>query len=482
MGMGSWTRIARRALSASALLAIAASASRPARAQAQPVTAGYEKGFFIKSDNFEVHIGTRTQLQFSSTRPDTFQFDSVLGKREETKNDNELNVRRFKFYMSGFVFKPSVKFKIQLDVERFRAGGGSAGNVRLQEVVVDFTERPWTQVRLGQFKVPYAYEKMTSSGKLNLVDRSIVHSFFGIEEEPGINLFGQSFDRKFRYDVAVTTGVSDNKGFDTRNDIAANGKSDFRYMARVTWEPLDPYAWEQGAVTNPDAPQLTLQLGFMTNRTTIPLDSDPFLPAGRILPFKRDVLGANSSDFDGTTDALANVTLSQNRKAYDRNELEFIGAFKFKGFYLEGQAIGGNVDAEEKYLRAKNPDIHDLTFDNTGLRLQAGVFVIPTKLEIAGRVAEVTREAKARFETNPSITEEIDQKEYRLGLNWYFSKHDWKWQFDIGQINTDWELNDTKLSVPDRNDFPGGVGFDDKVIQNNTRKDKEFRTQFQLQF
>lgn len=482
--MGSWTRNARRALLTAALLAAAAAGSRPASAQSQPapVTAGYDKGFFIKSDNFEVHIGTRTQLLFSSTQPDTYIFDSLLGKKEDTKNDNELNIRRFKFFMTGFVYKPSVKFKMQFDVERFKAGGGSAGNVRLEEAYVDLTEKPWTQLRVGQFKVPFTYEKMTSSGKLNLVDRSIVHNFFGINQEPGVNLYGQSFDKKFKYDVAVTTGVSDNKGWDTLNDIAANGKSDFRYMARVTWEPLDPYVWEQGAVSNPDKSQLTLQLGFMSNRTTIPLDGDPFLPAGRILPFKRDVLGANSADFDAGTDGLANVTLSQSRKAYDRNELEFVAAYKYKGFYVEGQAIGGNVDPEKKYIRAANPDVHDITFDNTGFRLQTGIFVIPTRLEFAGRIAEVDREAKAKFESNPTVKEEIDQTEYRLGLNWYFSKHDWKWQFDIGQINTEWKLNGHKLAEPDRGDFPGGVGFDDKVIQHNERKDKEFRTQFQLQF
>jgi hypothetical protein len=356
--------------------------------------------------------------------------------------------------------------------------------VRLEEAFVDVTDRPWTQLRIGQFKVPYGYEKMTSSGRLNLVDRSIVHSFFGVNQEPGINLFGQSFDKKFKYDVAVTTGVSDNSGYDTTNDLDASGRSDFRWMARATWEPLDPYAWEQGAVTNPDKAQLTLQLGVMTNRTTIPQDADPFLPKDRILPFGAAVLGANSNTFPAATDTLLGgwTGVSQSRKAYDRNEIEFVGAFKIKGFYVEAQCIGGKVDPDMRYLRAKDDNLRDLEFHNTGKRLQAGIFVIPTRLEFAGRWAAVDRKAKAKFASDPSVEEEIDQAEYRLGLNWYFSKHDWKWQFDVGQIRTEWEVNDQKLAVPSRDDFAGGIGFDDKVIQNNARKDKEFRTQFQLQF
>lgn len=463
-------------------------AAVPAHAQSQgQPTSGYDKGFFIRSDNFEIHIGTRTQLQYSATMPDTFMYDSLLGQEDDTDVANELSVRRFKLIFNGFAHKPWIKWKVQVDVERFRAGGGSAGNLRLEEAFVELTQKPWTQVRIGQFKVPYGYEKMTSSGKLNLVDRSIVHSFFGVNQEPGVALFGQSFDKKIRYDVAVTTGVADNNGFNTRNDLDANGKSDFRYMARVTWEPLNAYSWEQGAVSAPEKAELSLQLGAMTNRTTIPQDADPFLPKDRILPFKRDVLGANSPDFDGTTDALlASWTgVSQSRKAYNRNEAELVAAFKIRGFSIEGQGVTGTVKPELKYLRAFNSNLDDIDIRNCGARLQAGIFLLPTRLEVAGRAATVDRRARAKFETDPDVKERILQREYRLGHNWYFAKHDWKWQFDVGQIGTEWKLNGRKLEVPERSQFPGppvGTGFDDRTIQRNERKDKEFRTQFQFQF
>ena len=465
----------------------------PAAAETQ---AGYDKGFFIKSDAWEIHFGTRMQLQYSMTSPDTFMYDSTLGKQEDTENLNELNVRRFKFYMNGTVFKPALKWKVQFDIERFKPGGGGTGNLRLEEAYLDLTQKPWWQLRLGQFKVPYGYEKMTSSGKLNIVDRSIVHSFFGIDQEPGVNLYGMSFDKKFRYDVAVTTGASDNKGFDTRNEVAASGESDFRYMMRGTWEPLAPYAWEQGAVSHPDKPQLSVQLGVMLNKTAIPQDKDPFLPSGGILPFKNDVLGAKSATFadldvdpDGTGPEKPLLTrwsaVSNDRKPYDRLEYELVAAFKYSRFAIEGQYITGDVDPEMKYLRGADDSLKDLAIDNTGLRLQGGIFILPTRLEVAGRWASVDREAKASFTSDPSVKEEIDQSEWRIGLNWYFSRHDWKWQFDYGEISSEWALNGTNVAVPKRSDFPGpppGSGYDNKVISNNTRKDKEFRTQFQIQF
>jgi hypothetical protein len=258
-------------------------------------------------------------------------------------------------------------------------------------------------------------------------------------------------------------------------------------MTRLTWEPLDPYAFEQGAISAPEHPQLTLQLGAMMNNNTIPLDTDPFMPKGAILPFGSDVLGAVSPTFPASTNTQLGAwsSLSNSRKAYDRKEVELVAAFKYRRFSLEGQAIVGVVDPEMKYLQAKDPNLRDLTFDNTGYRVQAGVFVRPTKLELVGRYAAVSREAKAEFASNPSVKEETDLRGLNVGLNWYFSKHDWKWQTDIGQLATQWKLNGRKLAVPDRNDFPGppiGSGFDDKTIQNNTRKDYVLRTQFQLQF
>ncbi len=195
------------AVAALALVIVSALGARPAAAQDKPaaapeaapapVTSGYDKGFFIKADRFEIHFGTRLQLLYQYTDPDTFMYDSLLQDTEDTKPLNELFVRRFKFYMTGFAWNPALKYKVQFDVVPFKVGGGSGGgNVRLEEAFVDVTYKPWTQVRLGQFKVPFSYEKMTSSGKLDLVDRSIVHSFFGIEQEPGVNLYGQSFEQE----------------------------------------------------------------------------------------------------------------------------------------------------------------------------------------------------------------------------------------------------------------------------------------------
>ncbi len=111
-----------------------------------------------------------------------------------------------------------------------------------------------------------------------------------------------------------------------------------------------------------------------------------------------------------------------------------MAAFKYKRFYVEGQGIVGSVSPDTKWLQGANADLQDLTYDNSGYRLQAGFMLIPTKLELAGRWAQVDRKAEAKFYDSPDVKEEIEIVEYRAGINWYFSKHDWKWQFDIGKV------------------------------------------------
>lgn len=442
------------------------------------VEAGYDKGFFIKSEKFEAHFGARIQLQYASENRDTVMFDSLLGREIETKPLNELFVRRFKFNGAGHAFSPKVKWKFQLDVPVFQPGGSGTGNVRLEEAFFELTHRPWTQARIGQAKVPFGYEKMVSSGRLNLVDRSIVHAFFGIEQEPGLALFGESAEKKFRYVVSMTTGVSNNRGFDTLNDVSADGGSDFRYMGRVQWEPLAPYVFEQGAVSHTDKNQLTLQLGAMLNRHTVPLATDLFLPSGAILPFGADVLGADSVTFPPATETLLASWsgVSSSRKPYDRKEVELVAGWRYGRFALEGQAIAGIVDPDLRYLQAQDPNLTDLDFDNTGMRVQGGVFIVPSKLEIAARWALVEREAEASFLAGPPVEEEIETTEWRAGVNWYFAKHDWKWQTDVGRVDNEWRLNDERLEVPDAALNPN------VVIQNNPREDFIIRTQFQLNF
>jgi TolA-binding protein len=63
--------------------------------------AGYDKGFFLESDdgNFEMKMKLRTQLRLS--------VDNTDNKETDEKNTaTDFNVRRFRIYWEGHAFRP----------------------------------------------------------------------------------------------------------------------------------------------------------------------------------------------------------------------------------------------------------------------------------------------------------------------------------------------------------------------------------------
>ncbi|HBL28759.1 MAG TPA: porin, partial [Acidobacteria bacterium] len=84
-------------------------------------------------------------------------------------------------------------------------------------------------------------------------------------------------------------------------------------------------------------------------------------------------------------------------------------------------------------------------FDDSGIVLQAGYFVVPQKFEVALRLGE--------FDPNDDI-DENEREERGLALNYFFNKHNHKLQGDYREI-------------------------EDKARKTT---DKEFRLQYQIIF
>jgi hypothetical protein len=86
----------------------------------------------------------------------------------------------------------------------------------------------------------------------------------------------------------------------------------------------------------------------------------------------------------------------------------------------------------EYYVRSKDPESDDAgdTVNSDGFYTQAGYFVIPKKLELATRYS--------LLDPNNDLPEDF-QREYALGINYYFRGHRSKIQTDLGHFVTDGE-------------------------------------------
>lgn len=82
------------------------------------------------------------------------------------------------------------------------------------------------QLRIGQFKMPFSLEQLTSSNNIDFVERSVVDRYVA-GKEIGAMIHGAPF-KGFTYGVAMSNGRGQNA---TENDNRADGKD---FMGRVT--------------------------------------------------------------------------------------------------------------------------------------------------------------------------------------------------------------------------------------------------------
>ena len=320
----------------------------PARAQEEKEW-GYNKGFFFRTSNFELKISTRTQFRYTHT-----MYDDLSA----TDDNGAFTIPRARLRLDGFAFHPWLKYKIQYDFtgqtynsvssitipgnftcdpagtepcteEDQKVSVGSRTGPDLRDLYLDITRNPWASVRLGQFKVPFGIQEMTSSGDQEFVDRSIASAAFAPSRDQGVMLFGTSFGKTFGYEAGMFNGYSRNRN--------ANDNTGYMYALRVHWDPNGEYKLAESAVDNPDKLNWTLGAAYLMTDTQASLAKD----------------------------------------------VEKLGQQSLEGFFgLKYRRLFALADY---YARTQERAAGAADVDSTGILGQVGFFVVPGKLELALR-------------------------------------------------------------------------------------------------
>jgi phosphate-selective porin OprO and OprP len=198
----------------------AAGAKEPSAA----ILAGIEKGKpFLKSadDNFWIELGGRVQADFdaaeSGTRTLTGQF-----------LDSQFLVRRARLNVDGTLYR-WIGFRIEAE---FTEG------VSLKDAYLDLAFFPELRLRLGQFKVPFSLEELTSSRFIDFVERSIVNALAPAYDR-GVMLHGDLMRGAINYYLGGFNGT----GEDTSDN---NGDKDLAFrLALAPFRSSDSF-WFKG--------------------------------------------------------------------------------------------------------------------------------------------------------------------------------------------------------------------------------------------
>ena len=299
---------------------------------------------------------------------------------------DSFRVRRMKTKLDGWAYTKDLTYELQINF------ADSANVLEDANVNYDFTKgQKAFMLKFGQFKVPFGRQELTSSGSQQFVDRSLVENTFARGRDVGIQAWGTPLAGKLDWRVGVFNGNG--------RTVSRNDNDELQTNARLTWQPFGDVKYSESDFDSTDKPLFALAGQYELNT------------------FEVAAAGSTAAHQDERTTVGADAV------------------FKYKGFSVYGEFFDREHD--------RNKNLAD--FDDSGLVVQAGYFVLPKKLELALRWGDF----------DPHADRDDDNRlETGAAFNYFFNKHNHKLQADFRELEN----------------------------EANNQKDREIRLQYQLIF
>src|SRR5712692_10445223 len=408
-------------------------AAAPAKADAAPapdgdstvdlgkgIKFGYDRGLYTQfKDKFRLKIRIRIQARFTDSGfnsayntvgdPKNYPNVSSAGVISATKHAEDLaffGVHRTRLVFEGFASSPDVNYFVQFRNDTADATnqlGGSRSTTQLYDAYLTLKQIPWANLRVGQYRTHFGRQEFQSSAFMQFVDRGFVAEAFVPNvidrRDQGVTIFSDQAKYPINYAFGVFNGVGINLN---RLGLSTPGNAnELMYVGRVTADILGKPGYPEGDLAHSPTPQLAVGAsygyngGLQTNTTGV---------------------GSNNQVSTAIASLGNGRLLNQGIVDIGTGGLDFI--LKYKGFSLQAEGFVRNVDTHDSSKRIGNA---------TGYYVQAGYFIVPKTIEVVGRYSAMDPDTRLGHDL---ITSGVG------GLNWYFSGHEHKLQFDYGVITT----------------------------------------------
>ena len=299
-------------------------------------------------------------------------------------------VRRYRLKFDGYVYDPTVKYKLELGLSNHDLSGFSEATKYSPRLVLDAVVM-WNfagnfEVWFGQTKLPGNIERVVSSANLQLVDRSKLNSEFTLDREFAMQLrhhhtVGDKFVIRER--LAISQGEGRN--------VTIDNAGGHHYMGRIELLPFGLFQskgeYKGGDLKREQTPKLMLSSTYSYN-------FDARKNKGSQGVYFEDIGEEIGKDYSGVS---ADV------------QTFFIDAvFNYKGFSFMGEYAKRDADEiVDNLMRVGN-----------GLNLMSG-YLFKNNWEVAGRYTHI------------DLTGRDIRDEYTLGVSRYVVGHKLKIQSDI---------------------------------------------------
>lgn len=332
--------------------------------------AAFGEGATVQAGDFKLNVRARVQVRgLELTEPRT----------------EELFIRRARVNMKATW--RDVSFVMQLGFAQNDLEADAPNPLR--DAYISWSRFRDLNVRVGQMKVPFDRQRITSSSSLQLADRSIVVLELNLDRDVGLQVFSDDlfgWHGRLGYSLAVMGG-------DGRNRL---GKSvGWLFAGRLSFRPFGAFdEASEGDLQRESRVRLAIGLAAARNNNTL-RDKSTFGATYTLGGFNY-------------THAAADVQL----KAY--------------GFSLLSQVLYRQADQSEHTADVGGTSVTEKARSAYGWFVQAG-YCLPYDFEVVGRYGDLVP-LNGAFKRS---------KEMGGGLNWYPHGHDLKVQLDYFYLLTE---------------------------------------------
>lgn len=335
-----------------------------------------DTGTTLTLSNAEIKLSNRVQFRLTDEIPASST--QLPGTSRPGQSKPSFRIRRAKTALEGWFWKKELTYEVQLSWAGPEAGASTQTPLEDATLSWDASKKGEFIVTFGQMKVPLGRQEMTSSGKQQFTERSLLNAEFTRGRDVGIQVNGRLAQEKFSYYAGVFNGNAASR--------PNNDNTKLQYNARVSFEPNGKVGYSESAFEGWDKPLIAIAGQYELNDLS---------GATNLTDLKTQVLGGDI-------------------------------VFKSKGFSLFAEyfnrkrtpeAVSGTSTATGGASQAASGSYH-----SNGYNVQAGYFLKRDKVEVAARFAG----------WDPSDRVAKDNRTERGGvLSYYILKHAFKVQADF---------------------------------------------------
>jgi hypothetical protein len=396
---------------------------------ADSLQAGYDDGFFIRShdEKFSLRINGRVQARYTYYNSGSRNRYLLRGFRRSDRSGFDL--RRVRWTLRGDLYDKTLTWYLQL-----RGDGTDSYNVRVLDAHVNYKVAEVLQFQAGIFKAAALQTRLTSSSRLQFVERPLFDSIFGYDRGAGLRIWGRACEKRLEYylDILNSLGSATNRTI-TPDPPELDGNP--AVVARAVWYLLGDAAdlKAEAALRNHVEPAWDIAFHYAFN------DDDGDQRTAD-LPFSTTRFHTVPGSFGLTSTRGVQI-----------NQFGLSSRFKVRCFSLRGEYVVRLVDPQDTTKMPLTPWFQltgdDSTTAQHGGYIQAGWFPpipqLDNKLEVVGRVGGYAFHA----------AEADNAWEYALGINYYFEGNKVKLQADVTKV-TEAAVSSGGSSIANVNDQP----------------------------